>query len=141
MAQMAFQVQSAGILGGVADLVIGIKSSSNVRIYSMVRFGSATGASHITTRRPFTIHDDPILATLTNETVDFQVSGIQAMWGDLSVGFKVYRSDGTVGYDETRMVATRGTSTGGFSRSAMSLSLVDPTSSMSRFWAGMLNLT
>ncbi len=103
-------------------------------------FGSTSLASHITTRHPFNIKDDAILSTLTNELVDLQISGVQAMWGDLSVGFKIYKGDGTVGYDETRMVPTRGTTVGGFSRSAMRLNLVDSTGSLSEFWVGMLGL-
>lgn len=137
MAQMAFQIQAVGVLGGAADLIIGVKSA-NIRIFAMSALGSASGLNHITTSHPFSVHDDPILDNLMNETVDFEVSGIQAMWGDLSFSFKIYKADGTVAYDESRSVATRGTSMGGFSRSAMALRLIDPTSSAAIAFTQML---
>jgi hypothetical protein len=137
MAQMAFQIQAVGVIGGAADLIIGVKSS-NIRIYMMSILGSASGMNHITTSEPFTIQDDPILDNLTNEIVDFEVSGIQAMWGDLSFSFKIYKGDGTVAYDESRSVATRGTSMGGFSRSGLRLRLVNPTGKNAMAFAEML---
>lgn len=142
MAQMAFYVQGAGVpvigeLGLAAgDFIFGFWTNG-IRIYK----GSAIGSTNIisvTSTQPFTIKDDPILPKLTTEAIDFQLSGVQAMWGDISMGLKIYAHDGSVGYDETRLVATRGTSIGGWSMTAIHLRQVPHSSDQYTFLRGML---
>ena len=119
MAQMAFYVQGAGVpllgeLGLAAgDFIFGFRTNG-VRIYRGSAFGS-TNIVSLTSSHPFTVKDDPVLQMLTNEAIDFELAGVQAMWGDIRMGLKIYVADGAVGYDETRLVATRGTSIGGWS--------------------------
>lgn len=136
MKRMAFQVQAAGVLGGVADLVIGI--SAPIKIFEMSILGASTGATHITTTKPFFIPYAPILGKLSNQIVDFELSGFQGFYGDLPINFKVYDADGNAAYDLSKLVATRGTTTGGFSRKGFRLRQIPPPNDRAKFWAALL---
>jgi hypothetical protein len=142
MAQMAFYLKGAGfpLVGEVglaaADVIIGIKTHY-VRIYAFSAMGD-TQVLAVSSRRPFNIKDDPLLPVLTNERVDLEVSGVGFFGADLSVGFKVYNGDGTVVYDETRLVETIGTCLGGWSMTGKRLKMVSPTSNLANMWKVML---
>lgn len=143
MAFMGFTVQAAGIpFAGAFGLAAGDVAiailSGRVRVYTMSSVGEVAFMSHIQSNVPFRIQDDPVLQTLSDERIDFSISGTQAFFGDLSLGFKVYNREGDGIYDLSKLVETYGTSLGGWTMSGTRLRQVRLGSDRAGFLARLL---
>jgi len=138
MAQMAFSIFATGIpvIGDAGfaqgSLWIGIKTST-VKIFNIISTGETALYCDLVCF-PFEIKEDSILDTLVNQRIDLSVSGTQVLGGDLSFDFKIYNTDGTPVYDESKSVYTKGTSLGGWSINSKRLKSISPSDKFYKFW-------